>query len=439
MTRRILLSLLLVLALAGVGLAAGTAGLVHTGFGTDGVVVHTAKAENGDSTVWQVLAQPDGKIVAVGTGGSGIYFEGRESYDWQIRRLLADGSLDTSFGTNGLVRFFGNAPGSAAQARAALLDGQGRIWVAGRGLFQNGTTGKGKNQRPAYGGGGHVLRLVPLSDGDVLVVGEGPVETAGSGSGGKGKKNGGGGSTSSQGVVIARLDADGTLDTAYGDAGFARADLNPDSNDDTPQLQGARLQSDGSLVVLTDFVGYGGTGPTVGLVRFSSDGARDTTFADPLPDINLRSMTVDVQDRILVAGYYGGDVYVQRYDPDGALDTSYGVAGEVIFDTSADAFQTEPLGGRALHFDGSDLLVACVEWVEESAPIDGFHSFAIRVDADGDLVSAYGPDGSGQSERLLAMPARDGVIMPNGDLVFGGVSYASDSLGDWALGRLCGN
>ena len=457
---------LAVLLAAGLAVGAGSAGSVDTGFGVNGVAVYAGATANSDSNVWQVQGLADGRILAAGGGGSGTVFEGTESKAWHIRRLLADGSLDSTFGGTGLVRLYGDVPGTYAQARAALLDGQGRSLIAGRARFFVGTTGKGKKQRSVYEGGAVITRLladgsvdtsygvggdvrlfpemtnvsamIATAAGDVLVVGSGAVESASSGTSTKGRGKNGGGSSSSQGIVIARLDAGGSLDTQYGVDGFARADLNPDGDDDGALLHGARLQSDGSLVLLANFVGYGAEGPRVGLLRFAADGTRDAAFPDPMPDAFIRSMAVDGQDRILLTGYSQDGLHVFRYDADGGVDGTFGSAGETVIDTTQAAFQTEPLGGRALHLDATGLYLCCIEWVDENQPVDGFHSFLIRLDGSGNVVSTFGSRGDGQSDRLLTMPARDAVVLPSGDIVFGGGSYASATLGDWAVGRICG-
>jgi uncharacterized delta-60 repeat protein len=69
-----------------------------------------------------VLVQPDNKIVAVG-------FSAGAGSDFALVRYNADGSLDSSFGSGGQVTtdFFGTDDG----ARAALIQPDGKIVVAG--------------------------------------------------------------------------------------------------------------------------------------------------------------------------------------------------------------------------------------------------------------------------------------------------------------------
>lgn len=464
MQRTFLIASVLV-ATAGAVLASGTAGRVDPGFGTQGVVVIAGAGANSDSVVFDVEAQSDGRILAAGYAASGRFLDGRETIEWRIQRLLEDGRIDPAFGTQGAVRLYGDPGRGGEGVRALHIDAQGGIWAAGRAIVATGTSGRGKKQQTIYDGGAVVVRLhpdgaldtsfgelgearlfglmdgvqglVPLGDGRVLVLGRGPVPA--DGSEGRGRKGQGGANAESTGIVIARLDATGRLDPTYGLDGIARLDLDPQGNGDYPTLHGGALQSDGRLVVMTTLhEDY--SIPRVGLVRFEPNGARDIGFGTLVSDIYLRSLLVDPLDRIVVAGYESGDVIVRRYTPDaGTGDASFGVAGEVRIGTSANAYQTEPISGHALTWDGARLVLACNEWVDADSSVDGIHTFALRMLEDGTLDPTFagGPDGFG--ERLLAMPSFDAARMPNGDFIFGGQSYASDSLADWAIGRVLGN
>ncbi len=72
----------------------------------------------------QVL-QADGKIVAVGTDQTG----GLIAEDWQVARLLADGSLDASFANAGILTV--DWYGSSDEAKSVSLDNTGNIIVGG--------------------------------------------------------------------------------------------------------------------------------------------------------------------------------------------------------------------------------------------------------------------------------------------------------------------
>jgi uncharacterized delta-60 repeat protein len=88
----------------------GSAGIVLTGLGAEALAV---------------LLQDDGRIVVVG----GSFISG-ESYDVVLVRYMPDGSLDTSFGGDGIV-IADLAPGANDGALDAVLQTDGKIVVAG--------------------------------------------------------------------------------------------------------------------------------------------------------------------------------------------------------------------------------------------------------------------------------------------------------------------
>lgn len=78
--------------------------------------------------VFGLAEQADGKIVAAGlVSGSGFV---ATTYDIGVARFLADGSLDASFGTNGIFTY--DSDNDQDYAQDVIVDPQGRILVAGR-------------------------------------------------------------------------------------------------------------------------------------------------------------------------------------------------------------------------------------------------------------------------------------------------------------------
>lgn len=112
-----------------------------------------------------VAVQPDGKIVVVGYETNAA--DGLES--WRIARLNANGSVDTSFGANGMLDW--NAGTTGTRAHAVEIRPDGRIVVGGN--FQNEIevaqfTPNGTPD-PAFGGGqGYVLLTPPAGDSNYL-------------------------------------------------------------------------------------------------------------------------------------------------------------------------------------------------------------------------------------------------------------------------------
>jgi uncharacterized delta-60 repeat protein len=109
-------------ALEGRVLLSGSAvrpGSLDTTFGSGGVVTGTSASVGGQSLV----VQSDGKVlVATTTSSAGLDSFGVTRYD-------ANGTPDTSFGTNGTVVV--NVDGENDQAAAIALQSNGQIIVAG--------------------------------------------------------------------------------------------------------------------------------------------------------------------------------------------------------------------------------------------------------------------------------------------------------------------
>ena len=157
-----------------------------------------------------VLLQSDGKIVAVGSASSSATF-----YDFALVRYLANGQIDTSFGTAGKVRTdFGAANLDIAYSGALQPDG--KIIAAGT------TTDRSGSKTPfgvaRYNSNG-TLDTSFSSDGrtsvdfggyfqaayEVLVQPDGKIVTAG-------YPNSEG---SDSDFLVARLNANGSLDSSF--------------------------------------------------------------------------------------------------------------------------------------------------------------------------------------------------------------------------------
>jgi len=97
-------------------------GSLDTSFGTGGTVITTFGGT--DDQGFAVVLQKDGKIVVAGRSNA-------EGFDFAVARYNTDGSLDVSFGTGGLV--ITDIGGGFAGGRAVALQKDGKIVVAGIG------------------------------------------------------------------------------------------------------------------------------------------------------------------------------------------------------------------------------------------------------------------------------------------------------------------
>ncbi|MHC4959291.1 MAG: NHL repeat-containing protein [Planctomycetota bacterium] len=209
-----------------------------------------------------------------------------------LARLNADGSLDATFGDNGVV--LTDVPGSEfPMANSVVLLADGDILVAGEGTFTQSTGGRGRNR----------------------------------------------GTVSSRGAILLRYDSDGTLDNGFGSGGIVVDDFS--TGNDAITIRGLGVQSNGRIVV---------AGRRGFLRRYFADGTLDTGFGTvnaAAGDVYLGGLAIDGQDRILVCGYReydpnDRDGLVQRFGADGALDWTH-VTGET---------ETDELRGVAVDANG---------------------------------------------------------------------------------------
>lgn len=204
-------------------------------------------------------------------------------------------------------------------------------------------------------------------------------------------------------VLVARYNADGSLDPTFGESGIVTTAV----RDWSSTGHAAALQSDGKIVVAgTTGLGELG-GSDVLVLRYGVDGRPDPTFGDGGVVVTdhangdrARSVVVQSDGKIAIAGgtFAGpGDqsplVLLARYDVDGVLDPSFGEGGIVTEDLhSFPHFEHHEglLGVEAtsLAVQSAGQLVTAGRWFDEG------HLFVLRFDRDGVLDTSFGRDGA---------------------------------------------
>jgi uncharacterized delta-60 repeat protein len=232
----------------------GSGGTVRTDFATTGDPFTSPTAESAAD----VLAQPDGKIVAVGRAVE--YRRSRLLGSFALARYTAAGTLDVSFGGDGkVVTDFGGDAG----AEAAALQPDGKIIAAGWVLDDS-----GQNSRVALARYLPDGSLDPSFDGDGRVVTDlATIEERATGIG-----------LDSMGRIVVAVGAGGDLAVArYVPAGTLDATFGRDGvghiGSDSPEVPSDLvIQRNGKIVVLgtgiADFV----------LARFLPNGRPDPGF-----------------------------------------------------------------------------------------------------------------------------------------------------------------
>ncbi len=267
--------------------------------------------------------------------------------DFALIRVKDDGSLDTGFGpagSNGFVTqdFFGNVD----KPEAVAVDPQGRIVLGGTSrvggdddfsVARFDSTGK---LDPTFGTAGKkTVDFTPVgadqdSASDMVIDPQGRIVLAGESSMGANAPD----------FALARLNGDGTRDASFG------TDLGAGHNGEVVTPIGT--SSDSALAVGIDADGRilaAGAAVVTGqsqfaVARYNPDGSLDTTFSEDgkvtTPIFSMIggdlafAVGADPHGRIVAAGRAANsvgwfDLAVVRYDPNGALDPTFGNGGKV--------------------------------------------------------------------------------------------------------------
>ncbi|HEU4664521.1 MAG TPA: delta-60 repeat domain-containing protein [Dokdonella sp.] len=288
-------------------------------FGTGGLALAGIADAFGGATACKPVLQPDGKILTCGTRQIG------SSADFFVVRFTADGQLDPTFSFDGKVTIDFTGANGTDQATALALQSDGKIVVAG-------------NTNPDRGSGHYDF-------------------------------------------AVARLDADGTLDTTFG-AGTGKKVIAFDlaggtGNDNAADVA---LQSDGRIVVAGS-VATTGNGSDIGIARLLTDGSPDASFnlngkvsfgfdlvgSTTKDDIATR-VAIDHAGRIVVAGAadagadaIGTDFAVARVRANGTLDPDFDADGRATVAFDVGLSKADAAFGLAIDTDDSIALSGNVD------------------------------------------------------------------------------
>jgi uncharacterized delta-60 repeat protein len=297
-------------------------GSLDTSFGTGGKVTTPIGSEN--DTAYSVVLQSDGKIVAVGNSHNGTNF------DFAVARYNADGSLDTSFGTGGKVT---TPIGSISEtAYSVAVQSDGKIIAAGSAYIISGTDfavvryNADGSLDTSFDTDGIVTTQIGSGTDEaksVVLQSDGKIILAGYSVG------------TNRDFAVARYNADGSLDTSFDTDGKVTT-LIRSANDEAysvvlqsdGKIIAAGYSHNGAN---SDFAAakYNADGSLD--TSFDTDGKVTTPIGSG--DDLAYSVVLKSDGKIIAVGYsHNGanrDFAVARYNADGSLDTSFDTDGKV--------------------------------------------------------------------------------------------------------------
>ncbi|MDB5338745.1 MAG: repeat protein [Planctomycetaceae bacterium] len=427
----------------------------------DGTTTTPSTSIDTDQALGMAL-QADGKMILVGA----VQIDTYGNYDFGITRLNADGSLDTSFGTNGKKVISFDLGGRDADdhlsmdqdvATCVAIQSDGKIVVGGyaqRDGFGNfdfavvrlntdgalDTTFSSDGKAVVafdYGGGGddRATGIALQDDGKIVLVGYCQKQQLGDND-----------------IALARLKTDGSLDTSFTGDGRKFIGFNSSGNGDD-RGAAVKIQADGRIVV----VGYaqaGGTGnDDFAIARVTTGGSLDYSFSgDGKKTVgfdlggtgNDRATSVAIQTDggIVVAGSASsvdgdGDFGVVRIKKNGSIDKTFSGDGKKTIPFNLGADLEDQATGVAIQADGSIVLSG----LTQISATGDFDFAAARLTTAGELDTSFSTDGKksiafnmGGSDNDVA----NGVVLQSDGkiLLFGHALRTDPANTDFAVARL---
>ncbi|AXK61004.1 hypothetical protein [Candidatus Chromulinivorax destructor] len=286
-------------------------------FGVNGLAYTSVIANlvNGGSTI----VDHQNRIVLAGTADTGA------NGAFVVARFLADGTLDTSFSTDGIASSGDISALNEANGAYVAVDSSNNVYVGGIDGGNSlvvakflGTTGA---LDTSFGGDGIVISpaIANLNHGGYVAIDYlGNVLV--------------GGSTSGLRLSVARFTSAGDLDTSFGTAGIAQTASISNLRD------GGFVATD-AIVANADnsvYVGGSTTDSKLVVAKFTSAGVAaaygTSGIATTSAITNLAdggSIALDINKRIVIGGYTSNNTFVAaRFTTAGtALDTAFGTSG----------------------------------------------------------------------------------------------------------------
>ena len=261
---------------------------------------------NSDGTLDTSFYSSSGELRALVLQPDGKFLVGGGSDRSQIARRNSDGSPDTSFGTGlaGTYAWGADVTGGRATVYATAIQGDGKVLIGGsfttvNGVSRGGIARLGSNGAvdTAFGNG-----LVGIS-GTFTSVGYPTVRTCVVQ--GDGKLIVAGNFTQIHGITrksIARLNSDGTLDTSFGNGQLG---VDPSAS----YISSAAIQTDGKILIGGKFATVNG-GVRRNIARLNADGTLDSTFGNSLAGAgssssSVSSVVLQGNGSVLIGGGFG--------------------------------------------------------------------------------------------------------------------------------------
>ncbi len=354
-------------------------GMLDPTFGNQGIVITDI---NQSDFIYDMIIQPDQKILTLGYSGGFISFGGAELIT--VARYLPDGSLDQNFGDYG-ISIIKISHDNFDACYAMALQSDGRVVLAGRTNYDD------------------VINKYTVDD-----------------------------------FALLRLNSNGSLDSTFGNAGIVITDIGGDFE----QANSVLIQDDGKIIAAGLSVN-GSISSGFTMVRYDTNGVVDLSFGtEGIVRTSIQghavvtSGVIQPDGKIILAGYartgFPADFAMARYQQNGTIDSLFGTNG--IVQTDIEGKNTYDLAtSMLLEPNGKIVLAGDANFTYTPYKSD---IGVVRYNSDGSLDDSFGNNGVdiihlGPTSQINSMALRQ-----DGKYILTGTSNVIDSTQNWLLVRL---
>jgi uncharacterized delta-60 repeat protein len=363
-----------------------------------------------------ITTQFDGKIVIAGAAANGV----------NVFRVNSNGSVDSSFGTNGVVTSYSDwveivsliiQPDSKiVTTQSYRLDVPDRNFSVNRyntdGSLDASFDSDGKVITGEFAGNSNLSAVAVQPDGKIVAAGYTTVSTY----------------PYTFDFAVARYNANGTLDTSFDQDGKIRTAV---GNIGFDRAYAVAVQSDGKIVVAgsTEYRNNNNLAGGFAIVRYNQDGSLDNSFdgdGKMITEIPNRyfgsasSVLIQPDGKIVAAGTTSGTTVNQtivRYNSDGSLDNTFGNNG-VFIETD---WKINDIVSLAIQSDGKFVTIGTA-YTLVSIGISNVGFAVARYNSNGTPDNTFGVQGKvitpfGSSGQVKSLK-----IQTDGKIIAGGTS-----------------
>ncbi len=396
-------------------------------FGTNG---KTTTTFGGIDQIKALAVQGDGKIIAGGTSLRGPFS------DFALARYNTDGSLDTSFGENGVTT---TSFGTHAKINALAIQSDGKIIAGGdTGDNENGvfalarydTEGKldltfGPSSTgfltTTPGTQDNRLNTLKLQGNNIIVAGSSFLPITGTVNGGR------------YVFTLIRFNQNGILDTTFGTSGMVQTlvkNSGATGSNGNSEIMALAIQSTGEIVAGGRF---SLSGDRFAIARYDRNGTLDTSFdGDGINLTNIggsqqiNALLIQPTGEIVAGGFSSSRFALARYATNGSLDTAF--SGDGVLTTTVGS------GGNAQVFG---LIFVNNGIIAGGLGFNGTNNsnFALaRYDLSGALDGTFGSGGILTTQLSTGADGIRALMLDDNNIIAGGFALNGNRT-DFALAR----